>query len=84
MVFYYVHPAVLYINKFRVAGLLEDGIDQYNEQVGAQRQRVRASQRAATGAGQPHAQRVPRRASQARAAVLTRPARRARPTNAAV
>jgi hypothetical protein len=28
------HPAVLYINKFRVAGLLEDGIDQYFEQVG--------------------------------------------------
>lgn len=33
MVFYYVHPAVLYVNKFRVAGLLEDGIDQYIEQV---------------------------------------------------
>jgi hypothetical protein len=35
MVFYYVHPAVLYVNKLRVAGLLEDGIDQYIEQVGA-------------------------------------------------
>lgn len=34
MVFYYVHPAVLYINKFRVAGLLDEGIDQYIEQVG--------------------------------------------------
>lgn len=33
MVFYYVHPAVLYINKFRVAGLLSEGIDQYIEQV---------------------------------------------------
>ena len=26
-IFYYGHPAVLYINKFRVAGLLDDGID---------------------------------------------------------
>lgn len=34
-VFYYVHPAVLYINKFRVAGLLEEGIDQFVEQVGS-------------------------------------------------
>jgi hypothetical protein len=34
MVFYYVHPACLYINKFRVAGLLDEGIDQYVEQVG--------------------------------------------------
>ncbi len=33
MMFYYGHPAVLYINKFRVAGLLEDGINQYFEQV---------------------------------------------------
>jgi len=33
MVFYYVHPAVLYVNKFRVAGLLDEGIDQYIEQV---------------------------------------------------
>jgi hypothetical protein len=33
MVFYYVHPAVLYVNKFRVAGLLDDGIDQFIEQV---------------------------------------------------
>jgi hypothetical protein len=35
MVFYYVHPAVLYINKFRVAGLLDEGIDQFIEQVRA-------------------------------------------------
>jgi len=33
MVFYYVHPAVLYINKFRVAGLLDAGLDKYIEQV---------------------------------------------------
>ena len=33
MMFYYGHPAVLYINKFRVAGLLEEGIDQFYEQV---------------------------------------------------
>lgn len=33
MMFYYGHPAVLYINKFRVAGLLEDGIDLFFEQV---------------------------------------------------
>lgn len=33
MVFYYVHPAVLYINKFRVAGLLDAGIDQFIEQL---------------------------------------------------
>jgi hypothetical protein len=33
MMFYYGHPAVLYINKLRVAGLLEDGIDQFFEQV---------------------------------------------------
>uniref|UniRef100_A0A383W2U2 Generic methyltransferase n=1 Tax=Tetradesmus obliquus TaxID=3088 RepID=A0A383W2U2_TETOB len=33
MVFYYVHPAVLYINKFRVAGLLDEGIDQFIEQL---------------------------------------------------
>jgi hypothetical protein len=32
MMFYYVHPAVVYVNKFRVAGLLEDGIDQLSEQ----------------------------------------------------
>lgn len=34
MIFYYGHPAVLYINKFRVAGLLSQGINQYVEQVG--------------------------------------------------
>lgn len=33
MMFYYVHPAVLYINKFRVAGLLDAPLDQYFEQV---------------------------------------------------
>lgn len=33
MMFYYGHPAVLYINKFRVAGLLEDGIDLFFEQL---------------------------------------------------
>jgi len=33
LVFYYNHPAVLYINKLRVAGILEDGIDQFYEQV---------------------------------------------------
>ncbi|KAJ9513718.1 hypothetical protein QJQ45_015472 [Haematococcus lacustris] len=33
MVFYYGHPAVLYINKLRVAGVLEDGIDQFFEQL---------------------------------------------------
>lgn len=33
MMFYYGHPAVLYINKFRVAGLLDDGIDLFFEQV---------------------------------------------------
>ncbi len=33
MIFYYGHPAVLYINKFRVAGLLDEGIDQFIEQV---------------------------------------------------
>lgn len=33
MVFYYVHPAVLYVNKFRVAGLLDEGLDQLIEQV---------------------------------------------------
>lgn len=34
-IFYYGHPAVLYINKFRVAGLLDEGIDPFIEQVGA-------------------------------------------------
>lgn len=33
MMFYYGHPAVLYINKFRVAGLLDDGIDPFFEQL---------------------------------------------------
>eukprot|EP00878_Enallax_costatus_P014673 GHUV01015349.1.p1 GENE.GHUV01015349.1~~GHUV01015349.1.p1 ORF type:complete len:489 (+),score=154.15 GHUV01015349.1:211-1677(+) len=33
MVFYYVHPAVLYVNKFRVAGLLDEGLDQFIEQL---------------------------------------------------
>ncbi|PNG99119.1 hypothetical protein TSOC_015108, partial [Tetrabaena socialis] len=33
MMFYYGHPAVLYINKFRVAGLLEEGIHPYFEQL---------------------------------------------------
>lgn len=34
MMFYYGHPAVLYINKFRVGGLLTDGLNQFFEQVG--------------------------------------------------
>ncbi|MGQ0842062.1 5-histidylcysteine sulfoxide synthase [Actinokineospora sp.] len=33
MLFYYGHPAVLYINKLRVAGLLDEGVDAYLEQV---------------------------------------------------
>ena len=33
-IFYYGHPAVVYVNKFRVAGLLDDGIDPFIEQVG--------------------------------------------------
>jgi hypothetical protein len=33
MIFYYGHPAVLYVNKFRVAGLLQDGLDPLLEQV---------------------------------------------------
>uniref|UniRef100_A0A7R9VIT3 Sulfatase-modifying factor enzyme domain-containing protein n=1 Tax=Chlamydomonas euryale TaxID=1486919 RepID=A0A7R9VIT3_9CHLO len=33
MIFYYGHPACLYTNKFRVAGLLDDPIDQYFEQL---------------------------------------------------
>jgi hypothetical protein len=28
------HTAVVYVNKFRVAGLLEEGIDSFMEQVG--------------------------------------------------
>jgi hypothetical protein len=31
MIFYYGHPAALYVNKLRVAGLLEDAIDPYFE-----------------------------------------------------
>lgn len=33
MMFYYGHPAVLYVNKFRVGGLLDEGIDDFFEQV---------------------------------------------------
>ena len=33
MIFYYGHPAVLYINKFRVAGLLQDGLNPLFEQL---------------------------------------------------
>eukprot|EP00983_Pelagomonas_calceolata_P043793 1139049-Pelagomonas_calceolata.AAC.2 len=33
LIFYYNHPAVLYVNKLRVAGVLEDGIDQFFEQM---------------------------------------------------
>lgn len=35
-IFYYGHPAVVYVNKFRVAGLLEGGIDPFIEQVGGE------------------------------------------------
>lgn len=31
MIFYYGHPAALYVNKLRVAGLMEDAIDPYFE-----------------------------------------------------
>lgn len=31
LIFYYVHPAALYINKLRVAGLIETGINSYFE-----------------------------------------------------
>lgn len=31
LVFYYVHPAALYVNKLRVAGLIETGINSYFE-----------------------------------------------------
>ena len=31
LIFYYVHPAVLYLNKFRVAGLRKDPLDAYFE-----------------------------------------------------
>lgn len=33
LIFYYGHVACLYINKFRVAGLLTDGVDEYMEQI---------------------------------------------------
>lgn len=33
MIFYYGHPAALYINKLRIAGLIEDGIDWQFESV---------------------------------------------------
>lgn len=33
MIFYYVHPAALYVNKLRVAGLLTAPVDAYNEQL---------------------------------------------------
>lgn len=33
MIFYYCHPAVLYVNKFRVAGVLTEGVDSRMEQV---------------------------------------------------
>ncbi|KIZ00191.1 hypothetical protein MNEG_7774 [Monoraphidium neglectum] len=33
MMFYYAHTAVVYVNKFRVAGLLQDGIDPFIEQL---------------------------------------------------
>jgi hypothetical protein len=38
LMFYYNHPAVLYINKLRVAGVLEEGIDQFFEQVSGEQQ----------------------------------------------
>lgn len=33
MIFYYGHPAVFYINKLRVAGLIKDGINPYLESI---------------------------------------------------
>jgi hypothetical protein len=33
MMFYYAHTAVVYVNKFLVAGLLDEGIDAFMEQV---------------------------------------------------
>lgn len=33
MIFYYVHPAALYVNKFRVAGLIQKGINPYFEEI---------------------------------------------------
>jgi hypothetical protein len=39
--FYYAHTAVVYVNKFRVAGLLGDGVDAFMEQVGGRVGRAR-------------------------------------------
>jgi 5-histidylcysteine sulfoxide synthase/putative 4-mercaptohistidine N1-methyltranferase len=33
MIFYYAHPAVLYVNKLRVADLLQESLDHYFEQI---------------------------------------------------
>ena len=33
MIFYYAHPAVLYVNKLRVAGVLSDGLNAYFETI---------------------------------------------------
>ncbi len=33
MIFYYVHPAALYVNKLRVAGVLPAGINDYYEHI---------------------------------------------------
>jgi 5-histidylcysteine sulfoxide synthase/putative 4-mercaptohistidine N1-methyltranferase len=33
MIFYYAHPAALYVNKFRLAGLVKDPINSYFEQI---------------------------------------------------
>src|SRR5690349_4161909 len=33
LIFYYAHPAVLYINKLRVAGLLNEPVDAYLEHI---------------------------------------------------
>eukprot|EP00960_Hanusia_phi_P069606 767132-Hanusia_phi.AAC.6 len=33
LIFYYGHVACLYINKFRVAGLLKEGVNEYMEQI---------------------------------------------------
>jgi len=33
LIFYYGHPAVLYVNKLRVAGLVKDPIDEYLEKI---------------------------------------------------
>ena len=34
LVFYYVHPATFYTNKFRIAGLIDAPINPYYEEVG--------------------------------------------------